>query len=104
LAVGRAQLFALAEGTAGADGYISIRAEDVILSKGNEGASSVRNRLAGQVRMVTPEGPMVRISVECGFSLTALVTKPAYQELQFQEGDPVTVWIKALAIHFIPHE
>ncbi len=45
---------------------------------------------------------MVRLSLPCGFPLTALVTRQACEELALQEGDRVTALIKAPAIHLVP--
>jgi len=105
LAVGPVQLVAVAPGAElPGDGYVSIRAEDVILEKGAAGPSSARNHLAGTIRALTPEGPMVRVSLDCGFPLTALVTNQACRELELHEGDRVTALLKAPAIHFIPRE
>jgi molybdopterin-binding protein len=81
---------------------VCIRAEDVILEKGAATHSSARNRLAGQIRAISREGPMVRLSLACGFPLTALVTRQACDELGLQEGEQVTALIKAPAIHLVP--
>lgn len=99
--VGKAQLIALAPEAPVGEIYVCIRAEDVILEKGPAAVSSARNRLAGQVRTLDREGPMVRISLDCGFSLTALVTRQACQELDLREGTPVIALVKAPAIHLI---
>jgi molybdate transport system ATP-binding protein len=102
VAVGPARLVALAAGVGAGDAYVSIRAEDVILETGDVNPSSARNRLAGQVRALTREGPMARVGLDCGFPLTALVTNQACAELGLREGDRVTALIKAPAIHIIP--
>jgi molybdate transport system ATP-binding protein len=102
VAVGHARLVAVATGVGVGDGYVSIRAEDVILEKGAVAPSSARNQLVGQVRAMIREGPMARVSLDCGFPLTALVTNQACQELGLREGDRVTALIKAPAVHLIP--
>src|SRR5262249_16324394 len=78
---GRRGLVAVAGDAGAGDAYVSIRAEDVILEKGDTAASSARNRLAGTVTALVREGPMVRVTVDCGFPLTALVTSQACGEL-----------------------
>jgi molybdate transport system ATP-binding protein len=100
--VGPARLVALAGDAGVGDAYVSIRAEEVILEKGAVAASSARNRLAGKVTAMVREGPMVRITVDCGFPLTALVTSQACRELDLRDGDAVTALVKAPAIHLIP--
>jgi molybdate transport system ATP-binding protein len=102
VAVGPARLVALAPGTEPGEGYVSIRAEDVTLEKGLAAPSSARNHLAGAVRALVREGPVVRVSLDCGFILTALVTHQAAQELALCEGDRVTAVLKAPAVHLIP--
>ncbi|KAA5541361.1 ABC transporter ATP-binding protein [Roseiconus nitratireducens] len=88
--------------------HVCIKGEDVTLQRGRDGsgesagAVSSRNRLSGTVTAVTPEGPLVRVALDCGIRLTSLVTRPACEELALQVGDPVTAWIKASAIHLIP--
>ncbi len=80
-----------------------IRGEDVAFSREVAGESTVRNRLKGTITAVTPEGPLVRVTIDCGFRLTALVTKPASDELGLQVGDEGTALIKATAIHVVSH-
>jgi molybdopterin-binding protein len=43
----------------------------------------------------------VRVSVDCGFPLTALVTQRAVEELGLDEGVKVTVQFKATAPHLL---
>jgi molybdate transport system ATP-binding protein len=102
VAVGSVELVALAEELVGGDVYACIRAEDVILEKDAATHTSARNRLSGQIRALSREGPMVRLSLACGFPLTALITRQACDELALQEGERVTALIKAPAIHLVP--
>jgi molybdate transport system ATP-binding protein len=102
VAVGSAELVALAEEAAEGEVYVCMRAEEVIIEKGAATPSSARNRLVGRIRTLTHEGPMVRLSLACGFPLTALITKQACDELALQEGEQVTALIKAPAIHLVP--
>jgi molybdate transport system ATP-binding protein len=104
VAVGQTQLVALDHGMTAGDGYISIRAEDVILEKGAGSPSSARNRLPGLVETMMREGPMVRINLDCGFRLTALITNQACRELDLREGDRVTALVKAPSIQIIPRD
>jgi molybdate transport system ATP-binding protein len=82
--------------------YVCIRAEDVILMKGDPAHSSPRNCLTGRVVALNPEGPMVRIDLDCGFPLAALLTRQASEELILSEGDQISALIKAPQIHLIP--
>jgi molybdate transport system ATP-binding protein len=101
VAVGQAQVYALADGSIGGEVDICIRGEDVIVQLDEQQGSSVRNRLHGKVVTLIREGPMVRVMLDCGFLLTALVTRPAAEELSLREGLAVVALIKASAIHLI---
>lgn len=81
--------------------HVCIRAEDVIVTAREEGQSSPRNRLPATVRAVLPEGALVRVDLDCGFPLTALLTKPACEELALQPGVRVFAWVKAPHVHLI---
>jgi molybdate transport system ATP-binding protein len=84
------------------DVFISIRAEDVVLLKGDPVKSSARNCLAAIVRELSTEGPMVRLDLDCGFPLIALLTKPGVDDLQLKQGDSIWALIKAPNVHLIP--
>lgn len=83
--------------------YACIRGEDVTLSRGRPAEGSARNRLAGRITSVVREGAMVRIVIDCGFRLVALITRQSCDEMALREGDEVTATIKALAIRLVPH-
>ena len=102
VAAGRARLVALAQGVEVGEAYACIRAEDVMIEKGATAPGSARNHLAAEVRGLVREGPMVRLSLDCGFPLAALVTGQACRDLELREGDRVTALIKAPAIHLVP--
>ena len=82
---------------------VCIRAEDVILLKGDEILqASPRNRLRGIIQSLTREGPMLRIQIDCGFPLSALLTRQACEELALQTGDSVVALVKAPNVHLVP--
>ena len=84
--------------------YVCIRAEDVILLKGMDRPDSARNHLPAVVQAVNREGPLMRVELNCGFPLTALLTKQACAEMQLKAGDPVMALVKAPDIHLIARE
>ena len=53
------------------------------------------------VRALVADGPVVRIHLEGGFPLAAILTKQACEELALQPGQPVTALVKAPQIHLI---
>jgi len=100
---GRVQLTAADPGDIeGSDVYLCIRAEEVILEKGAASKDSARNHLHGRVISLTPEGVLVRVTVDCGAPIIALVTRQSALELNLSEGEMLTVVIKATAVHLIP--
>jgi molybdate transport system ATP-binding protein len=84
------------------DVYVCIRAEDVILVKGLDRPNSARNHLSAVVQSLTREGPLMKIELNCGFPLAALLTKQACAEMQLKPADHVMALIKAPDIHLIP--
>ena len=84
--------------------FACIRAEDVTLETSPRGDVSARNQLTGRVTAIQPEGGVVRVIVDCGFLLSALITRPACDELRLTESSPVTAVVKATAVHLIPRE
>jgi molybdate transport system ATP-binding protein len=84
------------------DVLVCIRAEDVSLTTPDEHAASPRNRLHAMVTGCTREGPLVRVDLECGFALAALLTPQGAGELELANGRHVVAEIKAPKIHLIP--
>jgi molybdate transport system ATP-binding protein len=101
VAVGPTHLFAVASVIPAEDVLVCIRPEDIVLQKGTADQASARNHLPGKVSSVTPEGPLMRVAVDCSFPLISLVTRMACDELALREGEPATAVIKAASIHLI---
>lgn len=83
------------------DVYACIRAENVVLHKGTDSANSARNHLTGVVRSLVQDGPLMRVELDCGFPLTALLTKQSAEEMKLIPGDRATAQMKAQHIHLI---
>jgi tungstate transport system ATP-binding protein len=83
-----------------------IRPEEVTLTPadGLPPKSSVRNQLTGRITKIVPTGPFVRVSVNCGIVLTALITRRSCSELGLTVGTDVVAGVKATAIHVLPDE
>jgi len=84
--------------------FACIRAEDVTLETSLRRDVSARNQLTGRVTSLQPEGGVVRVTVDCGFLLSAMITRPACDELRLTGGSPVTAAVKATAVHLIARE
>nr|WP_320160999.1 ATP-binding cassette domain-containing protein [uncultured Methanoregula sp.] len=83
------------------DVVATLHAEDVILS-GKPFASSARNCLSGAVTEIIPSGSTVRVILDAGFPLTALLTRESCHDLHLEPGSTVYATFKASAVHVIP--
>ena len=82
---------------------VCIRPEDVELQlpEKQRGPTSARNLLAGSVIEVRSSGPTARVVVDCGFRLTALVTKLSVDDLGLRPGVRVAASVKETAVHLV---
>jgi len=87
----------------GARAALYIRPEEVTLTKADSSPikSSMRNRLNGRITRMLPYGPFVRVSIDCGFILTALITRRSCTEIGFSVGADVVAGVKATSIHVL---
>ncbi|MCU0632912.1 MAG: ABC transporter ATP-binding protein [Methanolinea sp.] len=76
-----------------------IRPEELLLRVGKEGMSSARNEIEGTISRVTPIGPNVRVKVDAGIPLIAVITRRSCEDLALFAGARVSVSFKASAIH-----
>jgi tungstate transport system ATP-binding protein len=80
-----------------------LRPEDITLWVNESGPkSSARNRLPGRIQRMIHQGALVRVEVDCGFPVMALITRSSAQEMGLEEGLDVGVSFKATAAHLIP--
>jgi tungstate transport system ATP-binding protein len=77
-----------------------IRSEEVTISI-PDGApkTSVRNQLSGTITRLVSLGPFIRVTVDCGMPITALITTRSSREMGLSAGMTVIASIKASAIH-----
>jgi tungstate transport system ATP-binding protein len=80
-----------------------IRPEEVTIAlrDGDQPRTSVRNKLAGTITKMVPFGPFLRVTLDFGSPLTALVTRRSADELSLAVGTNVIAGIKATAIHVL---
>ncbi len=92
-------------GEPGADVLVCLRPEDIVLVPPDEAAkmTSARNRLPAVVRRVVPAGAHVRVELDAGFAIVALITKQSLEDLNLAPGSRAVVSFKAVAVHLIPH-
>ncbi|MCM2466383.1 ABC transporter ATP-binding protein [Methanoculleus oceani] len=92
---------ALTDAAVGEEVSLCIRADDVVVAVGDGRRSSARNTMAGTVINIAENGPVAEVKVDGGVELTAVLTRRSVQELGLAPGIPVTLSVKATAIHVI---
>ncbi|MGC3961680.1 MAG: molybdenum ABC transporter ATP-binding protein [Verrucomicrobiota bacterium] len=100
--INNTSLTAVAPEAPGKEVFVCIRGEDVILQRDTATATSVRNRFAARVKALQPQGALVRVELDAGFPLSAVVTRPACVELDLREGQPIVALVKTPAVHLLP--
>jgi tungstate transport system ATP-binding protein len=81
-----------------------IRPEEIAirLSDSTTEKTSARNQLLGTITRMVQFGPSIRVTVDCGTPLIALITRKSCEELGLSMGMKVSAIVKATAIHVIP--
>jgi len=77
-----------------------VRPEDITVSVSFE-RTSARNRLEGTITRLSLVGPLVRLEIDCGFHLMAVITRQSSEELGLSLGGSVYASLKATAIHAV---
>jgi len=77
---------------------VAIRPEDIILARENF-ASSAQNRVQAVVSDISPRGGMVKVTLDAGIPLVALITAKAREEMKLELGQEVWAIFKATAVH-----
>ncbi|MFT3914978.1 MAG: ABC transporter ATP-binding protein [Anaeromyxobacteraceae bacterium] len=99
---GEAELVGVDPGGAFDEAYACVRAEDVVILPDIGAAISARNALAGVVAARRDEGPLVRLTLDCGVTLVALVTRASADRMGLVPGRPVTAAVKTPAVRIVP--
>jgi tungstate transport system ATP-binding protein len=84
---------------------LCLRPEDVTLFPGAPklAGSASFNRLPARVQRIVPAGPHLRVIVDAGFPLVALLTAREVEDLSLREGVAVTAHFKSTAPHLLRH-
>ena len=102
VSVGEQAVRAKAPTGGGEEVALCIRAEDVLVARTADGDMSAMNRWPAVVEYESAEGPFVRVMLNCGFRLSALVTRDAWQRLALRPGDTALAIVKAATIRVLP--
>jgi molybdopterin-binding protein len=81
-------------------GYAAFRGEDVTLAR-EPMASSASNQLRCVVTSLEPAGALVRVVLDAGIPVVALVTRPSATALALAPGVTLYAHFKATAVHLI---
>jgi tungstate transport system ATP-binding protein len=100
IAIGNARFEVVTSCPPGKNVALYIRPEEVTISL-PDGANktSARNQLDGTVTKLVSLGPFIRVTVDCGVPITALITARSCGELGLSPGMTVVGSVKASAIH-----
>ncbi len=100
---GSRQIEAVSNLKTGTNVTICLKFEDITLAlPGDQTQStSARNSLTGTVTRIVNLGAQVRMTLDGGFPLTALITRRSFEGLGIKEGLAATATFKATAIHLI---
>lgn len=100
VAIGNAGFEVVTSCPAGKNVVLYIRPEEVTISI-HDGAkkTSARNQLTGTITKLVSLGPFIRVTIDCGIPITALITTRSCGELGLSAGMTVIASVKASAIH-----
>jgi molybdate transport system ATP-binding protein len=102
LRAGPVELLAVDPGGLGDDAWALVRGEEIVLEAAPGAPSSARNLLAATVTARVDEGPLVRIRLDCGVALVALVTRASADALALAPGRRVAALVKAPSVRLVP--
>jgi len=96
-------LEAIGDEKTGRNIFFCLRPEDITIWKASDmPPSSARNIITGTITSILPQGPLLQVKINCGFTLTALITRVSAQDLELELGSKVSASFKASAAHLIP--
>lgn len=65
-------------------------------------STSARNQLMGRIVRSLPFGSQVKVTLDCGFALAAVITRRSWEDLGLEVGKEVLASFKASSVHLIP--
>lgn len=101
--IGTARLEAVDTGDPATEVFACIRAESVTVERSAAAnPTSARNHLPARIVSLMAEGPLARLVLDCGFHLTAVVTRQSEGEMHLRTGDRVIAVVKATSVRIVP--
>jgi tungstate transport system ATP-binding protein len=99
--VNGARIIACSDVAPGTPVTIYMRPEDITLYEKDNIRSSAQNKFTGRIIEVVPIGPTVRVKVDAGVKLSAVITQRSFEELGLGVGNETELTFKASAIHVV---
>jgi len=81
---------------------LCIRSEDLRIAPAIEGKTALdENTLAGTVASIVPRGPFSKVTIDCGFTLSSVLSWKAVDDLKIREGSRVFASFTAESVHVV---
>jgi molybdate transport system ATP-binding protein len=84
------------------EAWAVFRAEEIVLEEAPGAQTSAQNLLAGTVTDRADEGPLVRVRIDCGIPIVALVTRASAERLRLAPGRAIAALVKAPSVRLVP--
>jgi ABC-type sulfate/molybdate transport systems ATPase subunit len=82
--------------------YYCLRPEDITLISSQNGSElSADNHFSGKITRMIPQGPLIKIVLDCGFPLVSLTTRSTAYQMKLEVGMEATASFMASASHLI---
>ena len=78
-----------------------LRPEDISIHCADGPEDPRENRWSARIAAIEPLGPVLKVRLDCGFKLSACLTRQALRALGVREGDPVRVTFPMEAVHLL---
>jgi molybdate transport system ATP-binding protein len=85
----------------GSQAQVSIRANDIALSRNYISGISIQNQIKGRICAMIPSGESIIVQVDCGGTLLSEVTPGASRDMGLQEGEDIYCLIKTHSITYL---
>lgn len=101
--VGDLEVEAVSDLPVGMPVAVCLAYEDItLLQPENKTVSSARNRFLGTITRMLPAGSTLRVTVDCGVPLVAVITRRSWEEMKLDIGQKIITSFKASSVRLIP--
>jgi len=85
----------------GSQAQVSIRANDIALSRCYIDGISIQNQIKGRICALIPSGESLIVQIDCGGTLLSEITPGACRNMALQEGEDIYCLIKTHSISYL---